>query len=76
LGVVVGCSPPVFTVGVELPAGVDALAVGVELLAVAVAPLAELAVELGEDPQPTATATAAQVISVDAIRFIAAATLA
>jgi hypothetical protein len=56
-------------VGVELPAGVEALAVGVELLA-------ERGVELGEDPQPTATATAAQVISVEAPRFIAAATLA
>ena len=73
MGVVVGCSPPVFAVGVELPAGAEALADGAGPLA---AVLAELLVELPEDPQPTAIATDAQVISVEAIRFIPAGTLA
>jgi hypothetical protein len=56
-------------VGVDVLAGVEVLAVGVELLA-------ELLVELPEDPQPAASATAAQAISIEAPRFIPAGTLA
>jgi len=59
-------------VGVELPAGVEALVAGVEVLLVG----AELLVELPEDPQPAATASAAQAISMEAPRFIPARTLA
>jgi hypothetical protein len=63
-------------VGVVLPGGVGLLVVGMGLLVVGVELLVELPVELPEDPQPTASATAAQVISVEAPRFIPAGTLA
>jgi len=71
-----GWSPPVFAVGVEPPAVVAGLVAGVELVVVGAGLLLELLVELGEDPQPAVSASAAQAISIEAPRFILARTLA
>ncbi len=83
MGVVVGWSAPLFTAGVEAPAGVEVPVAGAEVPVAGAEVLvvggelpAEPLVELEEDPHPAPTTSAAQAISVDAPRFIAARTLA
>jgi hypothetical protein len=69
-------SPPLVAVGVDFDAELGAVGAVEELAAAEELAAVELPLELLEDPQPLASASAAQAISVEAPLFIAAGTLA